>query len=170
MTILNLLTKSIWHIMSQATYQATSYSSIICRPNSLNKNIQQTKQRHFYAPAYIIDAVRLLKCCKEFIRVGEEVYIVITILIVKMVVAEFIQAWWMQMQPDWKSSSTPTLIGISILALNSFSTFLLRWSLSQTIHEALNQGKAPLKLASSSFLTFSQVRNASTWIWKCFEL
>lgn len=92
--------------MSQATYQATSYSSIICRPNSLNKNIQQTKQRHFYAPAYIIDAVRLLKCCKEFIRVGEEVYIVITILIVKMVVAEFIQAWWMQMQPDWKSSST----------------------------------------------------------------
>ena len=78
--------------MSQATYQATSYSSIICRPNSLNKNIQQTKQRHFYAPAYIIDAVRLLKCCKEFIRVGEEVYIVITILIVKMVVVEFIQA------------------------------------------------------------------------------
>ena len=30
--------------------------------------------------------------CKGFIRVGEEVYIVITILIVKMVVVEFIQA------------------------------------------------------------------------------
>ena len=62
-----------------------SYASI---PYSPNKNIQQTKQRHFYAT--------LKQCslwyCKGFIRVGEEVYIVITILIVKMVVVEFIQA------------------------------------------------------------------------------
>ena len=139
--------------MSQATYQATSYSSIICRPNSLNKNIQQTKQRHFYAPAYIIDAVRLLKCCKEFIRVGEEVYIVITILIVKMVVAEFIQAWWMQMQLDWKSATTPTLIGISILHWTLFQHSC--WDdlyLKQFMRPWIKE-RRPFR-ASSSFLTF----------------
>ena len=79
--------------------------------------------------------------CKGFIRVGEEVYIVITILIVKMVVVEFIQAWWMQMQLDWKSATNFNWNLNS--ALNSFSTFLLSWSLSYAIHgpckKALNQ-------------------------------